>query len=196
MSDHNEEWRTVPEHADYEVSSLGRVRSHKGRKDDGIPFTPRLLSIKPDRAGYPRTQLDKIHYNVHRLVAAAWLGPCPEGKEVDHINNIRNDNRPENIRYATRQENMAKIVRKLATECPKGHPLSGDNLRIRRGGHRDCRTCAREYQRNRPPSGLACTAESCDRMAENRLRTDSPVCEKHYQADRRAAKRAEMAKAA
>ena len=46
----------------------------------------------------------------HRLVAEKYL-PNPENKpQVDHINRVRHDNRVENLRWATRVENMSNIV--------------------------------------------------------------------------------------
>jgi hypothetical protein len=35
----------------------------------------------------------------------------------------------------------------LKPDCPRGHPYSGDNLRITSAGHRVCRTCDREAAR-------------------------------------------------
>jgi hypothetical protein len=52
----------------------------------------------------------------HRLVLEAFVGPCPPGMECAHNNNIRNDNRPDNLRWATRQENMDD-QRKFGTSC-------------------------------------------------------------------------------
>jgi hypothetical protein len=42
----------------------------------------------------------------HRMVWSAMYGTIPEGKEVDHINGDKQDNRLENLRLVTRQENM------------------------------------------------------------------------------------------
>ena len=48
---------------------------------------------------------------VHREVWEQANGPIPDGYEIDHINGQRADNRLENLRLVTRQENMrnAKI---------------------------------------------------------------------------------------
>ena len=43
-----------------------------------------------------------------RVVAEAFFGPCPDGYEVDHINNIRTDNRVSNLQYLTKSENNQK----------------------------------------------------------------------------------------
>ena len=44
---------------------------------------------------------------VHRWVALAFHGPCPHAHQVAHCNGVRTDNRPINLRYATREENHA-----------------------------------------------------------------------------------------
>lgn len=42
----------------------------------------------------------------HRAVYMAWVGPIPEGMEIDHINADRSDNRLENLRVVTKSGNM------------------------------------------------------------------------------------------
>lgn len=44
----------------------------------------------------------------HKLVALAWLGERPDGFEIDHKNNIRYDNRPENLQYVSKKFNRVK----------------------------------------------------------------------------------------
>ena len=51
------------------------------------------------------------HYYIHRLVAMTHIGEIPEGYEVDHINRIRTDNRVENLRICTGQQNRANQTR-------------------------------------------------------------------------------------
>ena len=45
---------------------------------------------------------------VHRIVATAFLGPAPNDKKyvVDHIDTNKQNNRPENLRWLTRLENI------------------------------------------------------------------------------------------
>lgn len=60
-------------------------------------------------------------YAVHRLVAEVYL-PNPDGKkEVDHINTNRIDNRVENLRWCTHEENSNNpITRQNMSEVHKG----------------------------------------------------------------------------
>ena len=45
------------------------------------------------------------YYNVHALVALAFLGPPPTGQEVRHRNGVRPDCRLCNLHYGTRSQN-------------------------------------------------------------------------------------------
>jgi hypothetical protein len=85
----------------YEVSDLGRVRNASGKV-----LRDRILWTGYNRAALCKNGTRKCT-PVHRLVAAAFIGPRPDGHEVNHINGIRADNRPENLEYVTRRQNMA-----------------------------------------------------------------------------------------
>ena len=62
-----------------------------------------------NKRGYLFTQKNGKCYYAHRLVALAYI-PNPENKEeVDHINNVVTDNRVENLRWVTPQENMRHV---------------------------------------------------------------------------------------
>lgn len=96
-----EAWKTIDGYGGrYEISSHGRLRS--GGK----------LIRKPslNRGGYVRyiVHADKKYTTLlaHRLVLEYFVGASPSDKhEVNHINNIRTDNRPENLEWVTRLEN-------------------------------------------------------------------------------------------
>lgn len=47
-----------------------------------------------------------IRVMIHRAVAECWLGDCPEGMEVDHIDRNSHNNHYTNLRYVTKSEQM------------------------------------------------------------------------------------------
>ena len=51
----------------------------------------------------------------HKLVALAWLGPRPQGMEIDHLNGCKLDWSVENLEYVTPAENRkrARLLRVL-----------------------------------------------------------------------------------
>ena len=66
------------------------------------------MKQQSDKDGYCTVNLRKDgkyrKFFVHRLMALTYI-PNPEGKEtVNHINEIKNDNRLENLEWATRKE--------------------------------------------------------------------------------------------
>ncbi len=99
----------------YEVSNLGRVKTLKrGRynpllKRDSI-FLEKILLNQKDKAGYCRVGLYKKGklkgFTVHRLVAKAFIPNSENKPEVNHVNEIKTDNRAENLEWCTRSENM------------------------------------------------------------------------------------------
>lgn len=106
-----EEWRDIEGFPDYQVSSFGRVRSFKKARGKN-PY--RILSGTLSRGGYLGVSLHSNNGEksvaIHRLVAETFL-PNPEGKEcVDHINNLKFDNRAVNLRWATRSENTCYAI--------------------------------------------------------------------------------------
>ena len=110
-----EEWRPVVGFEGlYEASSEGRVRGLSRavqRSNGGTAWIRgRVLSPRPQKSGHLLAWLrkdGKTHaVNVHRLVALAFLGPCPSGMECCHNNGIPCDNRVSNLRWDTRSSNI------------------------------------------------------------------------------------------
>ena len=77
------------------------------------PEKLKQVKVYPNHQGYLGRAmfLNKkyVHKRVHQLVAECYIGPCPKGKEVDHIDNNKLNNHYTNLQYLTRQENMAKV---------------------------------------------------------------------------------------
>jgi len=52
---------------------------------------------------------------IHRLVAAAFIGPCPDGQQVHHIDADRANNTRHNLAYVTATENSRHAARMRST---------------------------------------------------------------------------------
>lgn len=67
---------------------------------------------------YVQIQLDGVFYKAHQLVWLYLYGYIPD--EMDHKNGIRWDNRPENLREATRSQNNANSERRTGVGGLRG----------------------------------------------------------------------------
>jgi hypothetical protein len=105
----HEEWREIPAYPGYDVSDHGRVRAWWGRGGNcgRLMPEPRIVDGCINRwNGYRYVLLYRRTRAVHRLVLEAFVGPCPPGMLTRHLNNIRLDNRLENLAWGTPQQNM------------------------------------------------------------------------------------------
>lgn len=173
-----EQWRPVVGWEDlYEVSSHGRVRSlHTGR---GPRNLDRLLSTERPSEDYPMADLSrdgkKVKRSVHSLVAAAFIGPRPEGMDICHNDGNARNCHLENLRYGTRSENILDEIahgthrHASRTHCEAGHELTEDNVyrSKARPKSRACRKCRAARRKWAPPdysaaNGMATTREAGD----------------------------------
>lgn len=98
-------WKPIPEFKDYLISNEAIVYNIRSNK---------ILKPSLNRTGYYFVGLikDGINYGklLHQLVAITFI-PNPDNKPtVDHINRIRTDNRIENLRWATNEEQGANMT--------------------------------------------------------------------------------------
>ena len=155
-----EEWMPIPFAPDYQVSDLGRVRSHRRSSSRilalGVNPVTGYVQVK-----YMRADGQRATSNVQKLVLAAFVGPRPEGYQTRHLDGDKLNNRLENLRYGTARENILDQVRHgthpwaSRTHCSHGHEYTPENTRITvrasrtgvgdRAG-RICRACVREQQ--------------------------------------------------
>lgn len=139
-------WLPVPGYEGfYEVSDLGNIKSIPRPRTRGG-----LLAIKIGKRGYPAVSLcregKQVTHEVHRLVAAAFIGPPPSRQEVRHLDGDPLNRHVANLAYGTRSENNQDAVihgtngKTAKTHCPQGHPYDEENTRWYRN-HRYCRAC-------------------------------------------------------
>lgn len=92
----------------YDVFPDGRIQ-RKGSKKCKVP------TVGPD--GYCRVtfsvQNKAICKTVHSVIAEAFLGPRPDGCEVNHKDGDKKNNKVENLEYVTRSENLLHRSRVL-----------------------------------------------------------------------------------
>lgn len=115
-----EEWRAIPGYEGYyEVSNLGNVRSLDRvlvyKNGVATRTKGRLLKQERDVDGYLRVTLSRNYKShrrkVHKFVALAFLGPpLNELQQINHKNSQRDDNRVDNIEWATPQQNGRHAV--------------------------------------------------------------------------------------
>lgn len=109
-----------------------------------------------DNKGYGRLRIyldgKAVFFPAHR---AAWIlahGPIADGLVIDHLCRTRHCVNLEHLELVTHRVNALRgvsfsAVNSIKTHCPKGHPLEGGNLIIRRkpSYERICRICRNRY---------------------------------------------------
>ena len=141
------EVRPVPGYEDlYMVASDGSVISmHSGK--------PLALRPGTHKNGYRFVGLWRAGKckmtDVHIIVAAAFIGPRPDGKVIRHLDGNMVNNSANNLAYGTPSENSRDALRHgrhrnaSKTHCKNGHPFDEGNT-YRLDGRRQCRACNRE----------------------------------------------------
>lgn len=96
----------------YEISNFGRVR---------ILATGKIFtrSVQWYSSGYPSfyphrkiikdKELPRKALAIHVQVMRAFVGECPDGMEIDHIDGNRNNSRLDNLEYVTHSENIRRM---------------------------------------------------------------------------------------
>ncbi len=125
------EWRPISGAKNYEVSNDGRVRSldRTIQTSNGQcrRYSGKLLRWTTNQYGHHKVpvRMDcgkvKLLY-IHSLVALGFIGKRPVGKEVAHSDGNPNNNRLENLRYATPKENQQDKIKHGTCRRHAQHP--------------------------------------------------------------------------
>lgn len=95
---------------------------------------------------YPRVPSGRNYVRGHRLTYQHFIGPIPEGLELDHLCRDPKCVNPHHLEAVTHRENTLRGMSQHAiavrtNTCAKGHSL--DDAYVGPKG-RSCRTCRRE----------------------------------------------------
>lgn len=97
--------KPIPGHEMYAIDEYGNVwsdyvdrfvRATIRRGDTSYFKVGLLVSSKPKRYK---------HYYIHQLVLLTYVGPCPHGMQVDHIDGNSTNNQLSNLRYVSARGN-------------------------------------------------------------------------------------------
>ena len=129
-----EVWRDIPEFEGYYqinnhcvvrsvdrtvVRNDGQIRHYKGKIMSQTLMNNGYLCVSFRKNGKLKQYL--VHNLFARVFSDLIQNEYFDGAEIDHINTIRTDNRPENLRWVDRKGNMAnEISRKHMSEGRKG----------------------------------------------------------------------------
>lgn len=117
-----ERWAAVREFPDhYEISDQGRLRRINPYRQC---HAGKIRKPQTAKSGYIMYMLSiqnvPVLRSAHRMVADAFLGPIPEGMQVNHKNGAKSDPRLDNLEVVTNSENRAHSYRTLGVAPNKG----------------------------------------------------------------------------
>ena len=99
----------------YFIDTDGNVWTSKSGNNNTARTELKLLRLSKKKTGYVYANIywgkktnERCSLRVHRLVYETFVGPITEGFVIDHINDIKDDNRLENLQMLSVAENTKK----------------------------------------------------------------------------------------
>lgn len=186
-------WAWVPDYEGlYRVSDRGDVWSTPRATTRGGLLKQTVTKANGYHWVTPTKDGEQKPRQVHKIVMEAFVGPCPEGQEVRHLDGDPGNNcwapgdeeetraAGGNLIYGTHSENMRDKQehgtewQSNVTHCPKNHEYTPENTRILKSGSRACRECAtiqsREWMRaHATRKDTTMTCPHCEQEFERQL---------------------------
>lgn len=97
------EWKSLKEFPNYQFSDTGLVK--KGETYHRIYLHNRYPYVTLSNE-FVRKQIA-----IHKIVAELFIGPCPEGQLVRHLDDNRENNHVSNLTYGTYSDNTQDAIR-------------------------------------------------------------------------------------
>ena len=130
-------WKRIEGYQGYFVSDTGAVRGKMGKILRGaISRNYRYVVLRKGSSGHSKA--------VHRLVAQAFLGPPPNGCEVNHKDGNKMNNATNNLEWLTRRQNM-RHAESLGLSKAKLNLRKAAVIRCKRKSGISVRTLAQEF---------------------------------------------------
>ena len=110
------EKRAIPGYRGCFVTRQGAVFGRRGHELSRFRNASGYLMVKADNRGLP----------VHRAVALAWIRNALGATDVNHIDGNKDNNRPSNLEWCSRSENIRHSLATGLHACPET-PVIGFN---------------------------------------------------------------------
>lgn len=102
-----EVWKIIPNHESYSASSFGNIKNNKTEKIL-MPVVWGNRGHMAVKVGGGRGASKKY---IHRLVLMSFIGMPEKGQIACHRNDVKTDNRLENLYWGTYKSNTADAIR-------------------------------------------------------------------------------------
>lgn len=102
--------------------------------------------------GYASFRVAGVRTMAHRWAYEHFVGPIPDGLQIDHLCRVRHCVNPSHMEPVTPRENTNRspLARVHRTHCPEGHPYDEANTYYEAAsGCRRCRICRSRQRKAR-----------------------------------------------
>lgn len=98
------------------------------------------------RNGYAKMAIKAKAYLAHRKFYEHYVGPIPDGLQIDHLCRNRKCVNPKHLEPVTQQENINRgvavpVINRAKTHCFRGHPFTSENTYHYTSPHGPARQC-------------------------------------------------------